>query len=188
MEKAPHSGEVRMSFMEHLVELRQRLVKSVIAVCIGFGAAYTFAERLFGFLTIPYNQAYREVFHREAKLVNTGLIEPFLVYLKVGMMAGVFLASPFIFYQLWQFVAPGLRPQERKHVVPFVLLASLFFIGGALFGYFGVFPIGFKYFLSVAPAGYVDPLIRMDEYYRLAAWMMVVFGLVFEGPLIVLYL
>ena len=183
-----NEDEIQMPFLQHLAELRKCTVKSLIAVIIGFCICYSFAEPLFSWLTIPFNEAYRSTFSKDPKLVHTGLIEPFMVYIKVGLLGGVFLASPVVFYQFWKFISPGLRKSERRHVVPFVSLATIFFVGGALFGYFGVFPLGFSYFLTVAPADYIEPMIRMQEYYQLASWMLVVFGIVFEGPLIVLYL
>jgi sec-independent protein translocase protein TatC len=177
-----------VSFWDHVEELRKRLIWGLAALGAGFALAYFFSRELFDWLAVPYVRAYRDVVGRQPELITTGLLESFLVYLKVGLVGGCFLASPVIFSQIWAFVSPGLRESERKHAIPFVLLASLFFLGGAAVGYFGVFPIGFKYFLELAPPESVQPMIRMQEYFQLAAWMLLIFGLVFEAPILVFYL
>lgn len=177
-----------MSFFEHLAELRRRAITAALALLVGFGICYTFAEKIFKVLSAPYDDAYRSALHREPMLITTGLIESFMVYLKVGLVGGLFLGSPVVFYQLWKFVAPAMPVKVRGYVWLVVILATAFFVGGAMFGYFGAFPVGFKYFLSLTPDSYIQPQIRMDEYFQMAAWMLIVFGLVFEAPLIVLVL
>ena len=186
--RAMGDSDLQMSFLDHLGELRTRLLRILASLAVGFVIAYVFRRELFGFLTIPFNNAYQAVFNETPQLITTGLVESFLVYLKVGLLGGLFLSLPYIFFQLWGFISPGLRDSERKHVIPFVLLATIFFAGGAIFGYTIVFPLGFEYFLRVAPGDYVQPMIRMSEYYSLASWMLLVFGLTFEAPLFVLYL
>lgn len=177
-----------MPFLAHLAELRTRLIRSLFALLIGFGVAYGFSKPLFRILMLPFDDAYQSVFHRTPKLITTGLVESFMVYMKVGLLGGVFLASPVIFLQIWGFISPALKRNEKKHVIPFVLLATIFFCGGAFAGYYGIFPIGFRYFLSIAPGEYIEPMIRMEEYFKLASWMLLTFGLVAEAPMIVLYL
>ncbi len=177
-----------MPFLAHLQDLRKCFLHSFVAILVGFGVAYTFRQEVFALLTLPFNDAYRAAFDQEPHMITTGLVESFLVYLKVSLLAGFFLASPVVFYQVWKFVGPALTRGERKHALPVVFLATVFFVGGALFGYFGVFPLGFRFFLEVAPGDYVEPMIRMQEYFHLSSWMLVVFGLVFELPLMVLYL
>ncbi len=175
--------EKRLPLTEHLTELRSRLVKCFIAVGIGFLISYQFSERIFGYLMIPLVKSLPE----GSTMVFTGLPEAFFTYLKTAFISGTFLAVPFILYQMWMFVAPGLYPKERRPVLPFVLFSSLFFIGGALFGYFIVFPIGFKFFLSYA-SDIIKPLPSVKEYLSLSAKLLLAFGLIFELPILTLFL
>jgi|JI10StandDraft_1071094.scaffolds.fasta_scaffold45023_4 sec-independent protein translocase protein TatC len=177
-----------MNFWQHLNELRKRLLRSALAIIVGFSVAYCFHKEIFRILRIPFDTAYQNVFNTTPKLISISMMEGFMVYLKMSVLVGFFAASPVIFYQLWKFIAPGLRENEKKHVVPFVTLATIFFVGGAVFGYFLVFPKGFEYFLTVTQGENIEPMIQMDQYYRLASWMLVGFGASFEGPLILLYL
>lgn len=182
------SNHEPMTFWDHLGELRKRVFRSAIAIIAGFGISYTFHKEIFRVLRMPFDTAYINVYHAEPKLISTSLLEGFMVYLKMSLLVGIFIASPVVFYQIWGFIAPGLKYNEKKHVAPFVILATLFFVGGAIFGYFLVFPKGFEYFLTVTQGENIEPTIRMEEYYKLAAWMLVGFGASFEGPLILLYL
>jgi sec-independent protein translocase protein TatC len=120
-------------------------------------------------------------------LIYTGLPEAFFTYLKVAFLTGLIVASPIILYQFWMFVAPGLYKTERRMMAPVVLLSSLFFIGGALFGYFVVFPWGFKFFLGFA-TDTIRPLPSMREYFGFSAKLLLAFGLVFELPIVLTFL
>ncbi len=181
-------NETGMTFWQHLNDLRKCALKSVLAILVGFSISYAFHKEIFRVLRLPFDQAYFNVYGVIPKLINLNLLEAFMVYLKMSMLVGFFIASPVIFYQFWRFISPGLKYNEKKHVVPFVFLATLFFIGGALFGYYFVFPQGFEFFLSVTKGEDIDTTIQMEQYYKLAAWMLMGFGLTFEGPLILLYL
>jgi len=175
--------EKRLSLTEHLTELRSRLVKCVIAVGIGFLISYYFSERIFNYLMIPLVKALPE----GSTMVYTGLPEAFFTYMKTAFLSGFFLAVPMILYQLWMFVAPGLYPKERRMAFPFVLCSSLFFIGGALFGYFIVFPFGFRFFLSYA-TDLIKPLPSVKEYLSFSAKMLLAFGMIFELPVLTFFL
>ncbi|MCB0326564.1 MAG: twin-arginine translocase subunit TatC [Bdellovibrionales bacterium] len=182
------SDQGQMSFWDHIRELRSCILKSLVSVVLGFFVAYGFSKELFRILRMPYDQVYQKVFEQTPYLINTSLLEGFIVYLKVGILGGFFLASPFVFYQVWKFISPALKNEEKKHVIPFVFLASIFFTAGALFGYFVVFPPSFEFFLNITLQENIQPTIRMDDYYRLASWMLLGFGASFEAPLITLYL
>lgn len=173
----------KIPFTAHLEELRKRLVTCFIAVGVGFVAAYGFKEYLFQILARPLITAMQ---HGE-KLIFTGLPEAFFTYLKVSFLAGLIAASPVIIYEFWMFVAPGLYRKERRILAPIVILSSLFFVGGALFGYFVVFPWGFKFFLGFATET-IQPLPSMREYFGFAAKLLLAFGLVFEMPLVITFL
>jgi len=175
--------EKRLPLTDHLAELRSRLVKCFISVGVGFLISYHFSERIFGYLMIPLIQSLPE----GSTMVFTGLPEAFFTYLKTAFIAGAFLAVPMILYQMWMFVAPGLYHKERRMVVPFVVCSSIFFIGGAMFGYFIVFPVGFKFFLSFA-SDVIKPLPSVKEYLSLSAKLLLAFGLIFELPVLTLFL
>lgn len=173
----------KIPFTAHLEELRKRLIICFAAVGIGFVVSYGFKETLFQILTHPLIG----VMQTGDKLIFTGLPEAFFTYLKVAFLAGIILATPVIFYQFWMFVAPGLYNKEKRLMLPIVLLSTIFFVGGAFFGYFIVFPYGFKFFLGFA-SEIIRPLPSMREYLSFASKLLLAFGLVFELPLIVTFL
>jgi sec-independent protein translocase protein TatC len=173
----------KQPFTDHLDELRQRLIKSFIAVGVGFVICYFFKERLFHILTRPLITA----MEGNGMMIFTGLPEAFFTYLKVAFLAGLMLAAPVILYQFWMFVAPGLYRNEKRILLPIVFLSSFFFVGGSLFGYFIVFPWGFKFFLGFA-TDQLKALPSMREYLSFSAKLLIAFGLVFELPLVLTFL
>ena len=175
--------EEKQPFMKHLEELRKRLVSSAIAVGACFVACYIFAERLFAILVSPLKAQMVE----GDKLIFTNLPEMFLTYLKTAFIAAILLASPFIFYQIWMFVAPGLYKKEKKYLFPFVFFSTILFVGGALFGYFVVFPFGFKFFLGFA-TDYIQALPSVKQYFSFAIKLLFAFGVVFELPVVIFFL
>jgi len=173
----------KIPFTAHLEELRKRLIICCVAIGIGVVIAYGFKEKLFEILTIPLVREMRP----GDKLIFTGLTEAFFTYMKVSFLAGIMLASPVIIYQFWAFVGPGLYQKERRYFVPIVLLSVFFFAGGSLFCFFVVFPFAFKFFLSFA-TDVIQPLPSMKEYLSFASVTMLAFGLVFELPLVIVFL
>ena len=176
-------SEEKQPFLRHLEELRKRLIASAIAVGIGFAICYFFSERIFLVLIEPL----KAVMPEGDQLIFTALPEMFLAYLKVALVSGILMASPYLFYQMWMFVAPGLYKQERSLVVPFVLASTLLFVGGALFGYFIVFPFGFKFFIGFSNE-YVKALPSVKQYFGFALKLLFAFGVVFELPVIIFFL
>jgi sec-independent protein translocase protein TatC len=177
------SAEEKLPITDHLEELRHRLIKSAIAVAVGFGLAFAFKEKLFDILVWPL----KKVMRSGDALIYTNLPEAFFVFLKTALLAGIMLASPVILYQFWMFVAPGLYDKERRLLLPILFLSTIFFVGGALFGYFFVFPVGFEFFLSFA-TDVIRPMPSMKEYLSLASTMLLAFGAVFELPLALTFL
>jgi sec-independent protein translocase protein TatC len=175
--------EGKLSFTGHLDELRKRLITCFIAIGIGFVASYAFKDKLFSILVNPLVS----VMEAGDTLIFTGLPEAFFTYLKVALLSGIMLAAPVIIYQFWMFVTPGLYKKERRILIPIVILSSVFFIGGSLFGYFIVFPWGFKFFLGFATET-IRPLPSMKEYLSFSAKLLLAFGLVFELPLVLTFL
>jgi len=173
-------NEDKMPFTAHLEELRWRLVVSFIAVGIGFVLSYGFKETIFEILMRPLISVMGE----GDKMIFTNLPEAFFTYLKVSLLSGIMLASPVLLYQIWMFIAPGLYTEERKLILPFVFLSTLFFVGGALFGYFVVFPYGFQFFLSFATEN-IQAFPSMKEYLSFSSKLLLAFGIVFELPLFI---
>ncbi len=170
-----------MSFSEHFEELRSRLLKCAVVFFAGFVLCYFWSEPILALLRRPLFEVLPE---SERKLYFTSLFENFMTHLKIAGYASVFVFSPFFFYQIWAFASPGLTRKERKWVIPFVLSASLFFVGGALFAYFVLFPVGFKYFVNYGGPADI-PLLTMDAYYSLCLKLMLLFGLAFELPVLI---
>ena len=176
-------ADEKLPFTTHLEELRGRLIKCFIAIGVGFVISYGFKEKLFAILTAPLIT----VMESGDTLIYTNLPEAFFTFLKAAFLSGILLSSPILIYQFWMFVAPGLYQKERRLLLPIVFLSSLFFIGGALFGYYIVFPWGFKFFLGFASET-IKPLPSMKEYLSFSSKMLLAFGLVFELPLIITFL
>jgi len=175
--------EGRMSFLDHLGELRVRLMRAFAAVAIGFALCLVFGERLFSLLAAPITR----LLPKDTTLVFTGLPDPFFIYLKVAFVAGMFLALPYVLYQLWLFVKPGLHAHERKLAGPFIVAATLLFYCGGAFAYFVVFPAAFNFFLSYTTPE-LKPMIAIREYVSLVMILMLAFGAIFETPIIILFL
>ena len=181
---ASDTGDMKEApLLEHLVELRTRLVRCLIAVGIGFAASYAFAEKLLGILLKPL----MDVMPGGSKLIATSLPETFFTVMKLALVAGAFVASPYIFYQLWKFVAPGLYKEERKIIVPVAVATAVCFVGGALFGYFIVFPFGFKFFVDYA-SDYITVMPTISAYFSLAVTLLFAFGLIFELPVFIFFM
>ena len=136
----------KQPFLSHLEELRKRLIYCSISMAVGFVICYIFSDKLFEILILPLKRQMSQ----NDRLIFTNLPEMFLTYLKIAFITGILLPSPFIFYQAWLFIAPGLYKHEKKYVIPFVVFSTILFVGGSFFGYFIVFPFGFKFFLSFA--------------------------------------
>jgi len=173
-----------MPLLEHVRELRARLVRAVLAVAVGCALSYIFADRLFAWLTLPL----REVGQGKLLLIGTGVGEAFFTKIKVALVAGVFLASPAIFYEVWKFIAPGLYDSERRMALPFVVSSSLFFALGGFFCWAVVFKIGYAFFISEYASIGVTPTIRISEYLAFSAKLMLAFGLTFEMPIFAVFL
>jgi sec-independent protein translocase protein TatC len=176
--------DYRMPVLEHIRELRTRLVISIAALAVGVGVGLLVAEPCFAFLVEPLTTAIGE---GAGELARLKLFEGILTYLKVGLLVGILLASPVIFYQLWIFVAPGLYKEERRVVVPLMLASTSLFLSGAAFGYFVIFRFGFPYFLSVF-AGESIAMLSIGDYLATATRLLLAFGFCFQLPIVVFFL
>lgn len=184
--------DVEMGFFEHLAELRTRLVRAIYGIVPCVAVSWIFKEHLLQAMLDPLVAAYRSL-GIEPEIHFKNLVDPFLAYLKISIIAGLLMASPWVFWQVWAFIAPGLYKREKLLAIPFVLMSTLCFAGGALFGYFIVFPMGFETFLSYAgelPSGDIamQPTIMIDEYIRFSLRLLLAFGVVFEVPVVVTFI
>jgi sec-independent protein translocase protein TatC len=173
----------KMSFLEHLDELRKRIIRSVIALFAGFLIACLFIDRLFEFIMRPLHDALPP----GGTLVFTEPTEAFVLYIKIAAIAGLILASPAIMTQVWLFIAPGLYSHEKKMAIPFVILSSIGFVGGAAFSHYVVFPMAWKFFASFT-TDYMTFMPRIEPAFGLYMKLLLVFGLIFQMPTIVLFL
>lgn len=173
----------KLPITDHLAELRSRLIKSLLAIAAGFALSYGFSEKIFNFLVKPLVK----VMPAGSHLIYTALPEAFLTYVKVSFFSALVLSAPVIFYQLWKFVMPGLYENEKRHVIPFVLAATAFFLMGACFAYFVVFPFGFKFLLSYA-SGDIYAMPKLNEYLSFIVTLLLAFGVIFELPVVIFFL
>ena len=173
----------KQPFFSHLKELRDRLLVCIVAVAIAFIFTYYFKERLFDFLMQPF----LKVMPAQSSFIFTGITEAFLTYFKISIVAALFVAAPVILYEFWMFVAPGLYEKEKKYVYPFIFFGSLCFICGALFCYFVVMPNMYRFFVSYARE-FVTPMPDLKNYMGLTLKLLIIFGFIFELPLVAFYL
>jgi sec-independent protein translocase protein TatC len=173
-----------MTLTEHLEELRWCLLRSVIAVFVGSVVCYFFSNAIFTFMVAPL----RANLQPGQSLIGTGVTEAFFSEIKVAIAAGVLLSCPYIFFQIWRFIAPGLSGGEKKLVLPFVVCATLFFLGGSYFCYRIVLPVAFKYFVEQYNVMGVTPAIRIGEYFTFFFRMVLAFGVTFELPVFTFFL
>lgn len=173
----------RMSFLDHLDELRRRLVVAVVSILVGFLIAFAFIDRIFGFVMRPLQQ----VLPNGGKLVYTEPAEAFLLYMKIAFLVGLFIALPVILFELWMFIAPGLYSHEKKFAIPFVFFASFFFVSGAAFSHYMVFPWAWGFFASFT-TDYMAFMPKIDAVFSLYVRMLLAMGVVFQLPTLVFFL
>jgi sec-independent protein translocase protein TatC len=176
----PHPD--KMTFLEHLEELRSRLVRSVIALCVGFAACWNFREQIFHFMTQPLRKAgFTEQF------IFTGPAEALLLYMKMAFFVGIFVSSPYLLWEIWAFISPGLYKNEKLYAVPFIVFGSFFFITGAAFGHYFLFPMTFQ-FLGGFGGPDIKFMPRIDDYWSFYSWFLLGLGLVFQIPVVIFVL
>ena len=181
--------EVRKTFMEHLLELRSRILVSLFFVLAATIASWVFWKELGAIITKPVHD-YNAVAPEPARveLITTGPFEAFTAVLHLGLWAGLALAFPVVAWQTWRFVAPGLYRSERLALVPILTMGTVFFAGGVWFAYSFVVPIGMAYLLSFAPDLGVRSKLALGEYMHFFVMVLVAFGITFETPLVILAL
>ena len=185
---SPDESMLRMSFMEHLEELRSRILKSLAGVGVAFVFSILFTNQLWRLVSQPVDAALRELgLHQN--LVFTAPMEAFnTVWVKLPMLAAVFLASPWVLYQVWAFIAPGLYESERRWATPFVLSTAGLFVAGGLFSYFVAFRYGLTFLLGVGRDLNIQPMVAVSEYFDLFINVTLGIGVVFELPVLLFLL
>lgn len=176
-------GGGKMSFLDHLDELRRRIIYSVVAVLVGFGLAFYFINDLFDFIMVPM----QAMLPPGQTLIYTDPSEAFFLQIKIGLLAGLILASPVVFSQVWLFIAPGLYSHEKKLAIPFVVMSTVFFALGAAFSHYLVFPIVWQFFVSFTNS-YLTFTPRVEPAFSMYLRLILALGLTFELPTVVLFL
>jgi sec-independent protein translocase protein TatC len=172
----------RMTLTEHLEELRKRIVRGLVAPAIAFVFCWSFREQIADYLARPIHAA----LPAGTKLAFLGISDPFVLYFKMTALVALFLASPFVFYQVWAFVAPGLYGRERRHALPFILFSTLFFAAGGIFAYKVAFPFAVDFLIGMGDQ--FEPVITADRYYRFLLYVILGLGLMFELPVLIFLL
>jgi sec-independent protein translocase protein TatC len=175
--------EIQETFLSHLIELRTRLVRALLAVGILFIPAFIFSAELYDFLAMPLVEALPQ----GSKMIATGVITPFLIPMKIAAMAAFLVALPYVLYEAWAFVAPGLYAHEKRLVLPLVVSSTLLFFAGMAFCYFVVFHKVFTFIAGFAPKS-VSVAPDIEAYFNFVLGMFIAFGLAFEVPVVVVVL
>lgn len=174
-----------MPLLKHLEELRKRVIYSMISVAVGFGVAWGYAEKIYELMERPIIAALRANGLPE-KLVYTNPTDPFNIYLKIGLIAGVFIASPAVLYQVWMFISPGLYRHEKKYIFPFLIATVGLFLAGGYFGYRVVYPEALTFLIEYGRQ--FQPMITVGEYTDLFLTVIIGLGVVFELPTVIFFL
>lgn len=175
----------QMSFLEHLEELRQRLMRCIIGTVAAAAICFYFRDQIYGYLAAPLTDTLNSL-HLADKLVYTNPVDPFNLYIKLSLLGGIFLACPWILYQIWLFISPGLYKHEKRYIWPFILLTSSLFIGGGFFAYKLALPAALDFLVKFGHQ--FQPMVTINEYWDLAIQIIVAVGLIFEIPVAIMLL
>ena len=182
MNKPESEKSAAMTFLEHLDELRRRLWRAVLALAIAFFLCWLVADRILDFLFIPI----RKHLFEGGEIIFINITEPFFTKMKVSFLAAIFFASPFVLYQLWKFISPGLYSKEKKYALPFIFFSTAFFVGGGLFGYYVALPVTAKFLLQMGE-GFTAQL-TLKSAFQFESWILLGLGLIFEMPILIFFL
>ena len=176
-------GGGKMSFLEHLDELRKRIIRALVSLCLGIAIAAFFIDDIYSFVMLPLRQALRP----GETMIYTYPTEAFMLYIRIAVIAGLFIAAPLIFWQVWLFVAPALYTKERRYAIPFVVLSSVGVISGAAFSHYVAFPLMWKFFASFS-SELVSFMPRIEDSFSLYMRMLLGMAAIFQMPALVFFL
>ncbi|MGH9397346.1 MAG: twin-arginine translocase subunit TatC [Terriglobia bacterium] len=175
----------QMSFLEHLEELRKRLMRSIIGIIVAASVCFLFREHIYGFLAKPLTDTLHNL-HLDTRLVYLNPVEPFNLYIKLSLVGGLFLSCPWVLYQIWLFISPGLYRHEKRYIWPFIIMTSGLFLTGGFFAWQFAFPAALEFLVRFGHN--FTPMITINEYWDLAIQVIVAVGLIFELPVVILLL
>lgn len=188
-EDGEEEGMLRMSFMEHLEELRKRILMMLAGVVVAFFVSLLFSNQLWDVIAAPAVDALKQLGVKPPNLVQISPMDVFnIIWMKLPILCAIFIGSPWIVYQVWRFIAPGLYKKERRWAAPFIICTAGLFIIGGLFAYFVAFRYGLIFLLGLGMSGHITPFISVVEYFDLFVNVMLGIGLVFEMPIIIFFL
>jgi sec-independent protein translocase protein TatC len=176
-------GGGKMSFLEHLDELRKRIIRALISLCLGVAIAAFFIEDIYSFVMAPLSA----MLQPGEKMIYTYPTEAFMLYIRIALIAGLFIAAPLIFWQVWLFVAPALYARERRYAIPFVVLSTIGVVAGAAFSHYIAFPLMWKFFGSFSN-DLVSFMPRIEDSFSLYMRMLLGMALIFQMPALVFFM
>jgi sec-independent protein translocase protein TatC len=172
----------QMSLLQHLEELRTRILHSLVGLVVAFGVCWAFIGRIFEFLARPIEK----LLPAGSRLAFLGLTDPFILYVKVALLGALFAAAPWLMYQAWRFISPGLYRRERRWALPFIVSGTVFFLAGGAFAYYVAFPFAAEFLLAVGER--FEPVITIERYFRFLMTVILGLGLMFELPIVIFLL
>jgi|HubBroStandDraft_4_1064222.scaffolds.fasta_scaffold36446_2 sec-independent protein translocase protein TatC len=182
-------GMLRMSFLDHLTELRSRIIKMVMGVLVAMVVSFTFCSQLWRLIAAPAVEALTALGIKPPTLKAITPMEQFnVIWVKLPFLCALFIASPWVLYQVWAFISPGLYKRERRYAVPFILTSAGLFIMGGAFAYFVAFRFALTFLLGIGVGNYVDPMVSISEYFDLFVNVTLGVALVFEMPILIFFL
>jgi sec-independent protein translocase protein TatC len=187
-EDSDDDGMLRMSFMEHLEELRSRILRSLMGIAVAAVASLSFSSQLWNFVRQPAAESLRTLGYKEDLVAITPMEQFNVIWFKLPIVCAIFLASPWVLLQVWGFISPGLYRRERRWAVPFILTSAGLFIVGGTFAYFVVFRYGLTFLLGIGRGNGVIPMVTISEYFDLFVNVTLGVGLVFELPVLIFFL
>ncbi len=182
MRRSEDTQSASMTFLEHLDELRKRIWRSILIIFIAFFVCWLFSGQILNFLFVPIKKHLFE----GGEIVFINITEPFFIKMKVAFLVAIFASSPFILYQLWKFISPGLYPKEKMYALPFIFFSTIFFIGGGLFGYYIALPITAKFLLQMGQD--FKAALTLRSAFQFESWILLGLGLIFEMPILIFFL
>ncbi|PRP92866.1 Sec-independent protein translocase protein TatCy [Enhygromyxa salina] len=182
-------GDKPMAFLDHVGELRGRLIRMVLGIAVGFFSSFYFAPQISAFLRLPLDRAWQSVGMGDmAELQALAIQDPLMVDVRVAVTAGIFITAPYLFLQLWLFIAPGLFAREKRFAVPFVIVSMIMFLAGAAFAYTVVLPFVYEWMMEYSQGRGESIQLELHNYFKGTTRVLLAFGLVFEFPLLVAFL